>query len=317
MKNILKILVLSALVLSSCQKGDDIRSTSTGSEAILKSAQIAVNDIAMETAFEELNYDADFFAESEHLLRQLVRLRGGRHLLAGGHCGRYDIDMFPDVSVDTSETDTGYPVTITIDYGDSTVLHHGSVVSGIVTIELSAPKNTDGASRTITFTDCMIDSVQINGTSTETFEGDNVTTRQFTSSMDISFVLADTLTLERKGTHVRTWLSGLDTPLEHADDTLQITGSDEISSSSGDNWSRMVTEPLIKTGTCRHFISGTVQFTMNGELIGELDFGDGDCDNLAVLTANGEEIEIELQYHLPRAGTGEQHRNRGRHGRGH
>ena len=184
-KNILKTIVLSAIVLSSCQKGDEITSTVPDATGVLKSAQIAVNDVAVETALEELNYDADFFSESTKLLRQLAHLRGGRHLLAGIHCDRYMDGKFPDVSVDTSDTETGFPITITIDYGDSTVLHHGTVVSGMVMIELSAPRNVDGATRTITYSDCLIDSIRINGTSTEVFEGDNVNMRQFTNTMDV------------------------------------------------------------------------------------------------------------------------------------
>jgi hypothetical protein len=236
MKAILKTIVLAVIVLSSCQKQDDPGLVTTDSAATLKSAEVAVNDVLTESVFEELNHDADFYASSEHLLRKLAYLNSGRKLLAGQTCGRYADGNFPDVSIDTSDTETGYPLTITIDYGDSTIFYNRLVVSGTVTIEITAPRKIDGATRTITF-DCMVNSVSIDGSCIEIFEGDNELSRQITRTMDLNFAVGDTLSLHRTGVHVRNWISGLDTPFELSDDTIQITGNTEVTCSSGDTWS--------------------------------------------------------------------------------
>ena len=112
--------------------------------------------------------------------------------------------------------------------------------------------------------------------------------------MDITFVLTDSTELQWSSTYVREWLSGLDTPLAHEDDTIQTTGTSSIVSSTGDSWTKDIVDPLIKTGECRNIVQGIVEYTVNGELAASLDYGDGICDNIATLTVDGEDIEIEL-----------------------
>ena len=48
------------------------------------------------------------------------------------------------------KTDGGFPITITLDYGDGTELLNGRIISGTITIVVSAPPRTDGATRTVT-----------------------------------------------------------------------------------------------------------------------------------------------------------------------
>jgi hypothetical protein len=44
-----------------------------------------------------------------------------------------------------------------------------------------------------------------------------------------------------------------------------------------------------------------VEYSLNGSVVAELNYGDGTCDNLALLTTEGETIEIELQGKMPKA----------------
>ena len=135
----------------------------------------------------------------------------------------------PIVSIDNA---SGYPMKITIDYGKSTETQHGMKISGKVLIEISGPKNTDGSTRTISYIDCIIDSIGIAGTSTETFTGDNTTTRKTTMVSDVTFTLADETVISRAGNDVREWLKGLSTPLDRSDDMIQITGTVNVKSST-------------------------------------------------------------------------------------
>ena len=292
------LIVILSIVLFSCQQQDELSSTSTESDLTLKSAIIAENDATVESVLEETNYEAEFFAESEHLLRELAHLQGNKDIMRGRHNSRYHEGDYPTVSIDTA--DAGYPIVISIEYGDSTVLHHGRVISGTVSIEISAEKNTDGATRTITLTDCVIDSVAINGPITEVFNGDNSTTRVVTNTTEVEFILADGTVLQRSGTQIREWLEGLETT-EHSDDIIQITGSDQITSSEGYTWLKTIINPLIKSGECRHYVQGIVEYSTEGEVIAELDYGDGTCDDVAILTVDGEEIEIELHGKMAKA----------------
>jgi hypothetical protein len=74
-----------------------------------------------------------------------------------------------------------------------------------------------------------------------------------------------------------------------------------VESSTGDSYERLITEPLIELGDCRHPVEGILQYSQNETVMAELNYGDGTCDNLATLTTGGETIEIELQGKMPKA----------------
>jgi hypothetical protein len=296
---ILALLVIFSFAVISCQKNDDSASADQ-SAALLKSATIAVNDVAVQSVATEANFETDYYGEFEHLLRQLAHFKGKKgNLLAGLGHNHYVEGQLPVVSIDTAAA--GYPITITIEYGDGTATTHGRTIAGTVTIEISGDKNTDGSTRIITYQNCVIDSIGINGTSTETFNGDNTTIRKVTIVSDATFTLADGTVIERQGTHVREWLKGLDTQTDRSDDMIQTTGSITAKSSSGDVYTRVITDPLINLGDCRHHVQGIVQYSQNGTVIAEVNYGDGTCDNLATLTKDGTTVDIELKGKMPKA----------------
>jgi len=285
-----KLILMSFLmvVFFACQKDETI---TTNDETVLKSGAIVAGDITVESVLSEANYEAELFSQSERWLRALsIFKHGKKNLFEGKHSDRYADGAFPEVSIDTATT--GYPITILIDYGTGTVLHHGKTISGTVSIEITAARDTDGAKRIITYNTCKIDSVTINGTQVEIFNGDNATSRKITVTTNVSFVLDNGTTLARKGTSVHEWLEGLATQLVPADDKIQKTGSMSVSSSDGNEWVKTIKEPLIRLGDCRNYVQGTVEYLLNSNVVAVLDFGTGACDTTAVLTVGDKQMEI-------------------------
>ncbi len=275
-------------ILMGCRNEEPV----VNDETTLKSGEIVAGDVTIESALSDVNYEAELFSQSEQWLRSLAKFNNRkRKLLEEKHCNRYVNGDFPDVSIDTAAS--GYPVTITIDYGDSTVLHNGRVLSGVVTIIITAEKNTDGAQKIINYNG-KIDSVAVSGTETATFSGDNNTARKNTIVSNVTFTLDNGTVLVRKGTTVHEWLEGLATPLDFSDDKIQKTGSISITSSTNDEWAKTISSPLIRLGTCRYYVMGTVEYLLNNNVIATLDYGDGTCDTTAVLTVGDEQIEIVL-----------------------
>ena len=286
----LVLMTILMIVFFSCQNDE---TTTTTDESVLKSGEIVAGDVTIESVLSEANYEAELFSQSERWLRSLSNFKHGKHnLFEGKHSNRYVEGTFPEVSIDTAEA--GYPITILIDYGDSTVLHHGKVISGTVTVEITAARNTDGAKRIITYNGCKVDSVTVTGTETELFTGDNSTTRKTTVTTDVNFILDNGTKLTRKGTSVHEWLEGLATLQEHADDKIQKTGSLSVSSSDGNDWVKTIKEPLIRLGDCHNYVQGTVEYLLNSEVVAVLDYGTGTCDTTAVLTVGDKQIEISL-----------------------
>lgn len=289
MKKLVGLLFGAAVVLSSCSTEQfDTTQATLEDELNTKSAQIVLNDMTAESAIAEVDYESDFYFRASDLLSQLF-FKGGKW---GWHYGlRYSTGQCPNVSIDSLGTD--YPKTITLDYGDSTLLRNGTVLSGVIEIYISAAPNTDGFEKTVTYDNFGVDSVNISGEVSMTFTGDNETESIHTISSSLTITLPDGSTIIREGEKVREWLSGLDTPLDQSDDTIQVTGYALVTTDTT-SYKVEVTTPLIKVGDCRHFVSGIIDYSEDGVVFASVNYGDGTCDDVATLTKDGETIEIDL-----------------------
>jgi hypothetical protein len=287
MKKCFGLVVLAlSVVLFSCQ--DDNGGTQPGGEEFSeKSAQIAMDEVAMESATTELDYEVDFYANAELVLSGWAGM--GKHW--GWSNGlRYKYNHCPNLNIESE--DGGYPKTITLDYGDSTVLRSGKVLSGVIVIEISGPRSDENYTRLVTYGNFGVDSLLINGTAQVTADREEDVSRTFTS--DVTFTLADGTTVERTSVREWEWIEGMDTELEQTDDMLQITGYSNAVNSTGDEYKKEIVEPLIRVRDCRFIVQGVVEITLNGELVSSLDYGDGDCNDVAVLTQDGETVEVDL-----------------------
>lgn len=309
------LLVIISIAFFSCQKNDGIQPLAESTDLTdvqLKSATMAVNDVAVEGVSEEVNYETYFYGEYEHLLRALAHLKGNKYDLFSGRGNMHYMNgQRPVVSIDTAET--GYPIVITIDYGTGIETNRGKVINGKVIIEISGDRNTDGSTRTITYENCVVDSIGIDGTCVETFNGDNTTTRMITVASNVNFTLPDGTVLNREGNIVRQWLEGIDTPLVRDDDRIQVTGTINVVSSAGDTYARVISteNPLIRLGDCHHPIQGVVLYYKNDVEIASVDYGDGTCDNKAELTTDDTTIEIVLnECGMPKAKTEGKHKHK-------
>ena len=285
---------IAAGIFVACEStNSDAESESVAGVSTLKSSDISSSETST-NGLEEIIYEAEFFAESESILRKLTRVRGLKHILRDRHCGRYHNGVAPEISVDTA--DTGYPIVITIDYGDSTSVSNGRIISGLITIEISAADTVDGATRTVEFADCVVDTVTVNGLYVHKTNSSD-TTKLLTTTSEVNFYINDTIQYDFSSEHMREWISGIDTPLDHRDDETEVTGRATLTNYEGVTWNREITSPLLRIATCRYFVQGTIDISQDGNVVATLDYGDGDCDNVATLTtADGEETEIELSF---------------------
>ncbi|MBN1986756.1 MAG: hypothetical protein JW761_10660 [Prolixibacteraceae bacterium] len=279
------VLVLS-VVLFSCQNENE-GSQLVNEELSEKSTQIAMNEVAMENATTEIDYEVDFYANAELILSQWKGM--GKHW-GWSNALRYKLNHCPRLNMEIENG--GYPKIITLDYGDSTVLHNGKVLSGVIVIEISGPRSDENYTRLVTYENFGVDSLLINGTAQVTTTREEDVFRTFTS--DITFTLADGTTIDRTSVREWEWIEGMNTELEQNDDMVQITGYTNAVTSDGDEYIKEIVEPLIRMRDCRYIVQGVVEITLNGELVSSLDYGDGECNDVAILTQDGETAEVDL-----------------------
>ncbi|MCD4683296.1 MAG: hypothetical protein K8R86_08455 [Bacteroidales bacterium] len=60
-------------------------------------------------------------------------------------------------------------------------------------------------------------------------------------------------------------------------------------------WEKVITKPLVKLDDCDYIVEGTIEYYLDGELVATVDYGDGECDDIATKTVDGETIEFSLK----------------------
>jgi hypothetical protein len=180
-----------------------------------------------------------------------------------------------------------FPKTVTIDFGNGCLGRDGKLRKGKVISIFTNRMLMPGAKVSTTFEGYYVDSFHIEGThitentSTSNMQGlkvkviDGKITNTITSRWIKWNTVKDILQIEGNGT-----------PNFPLDDIYKIEGGGTGSNSGRHTWSAVISTPLIKKFTCRWIVKGTVRITKDGRQT-LLDYGNGDCDNLAVLYING------------------------------
>ncbi len=287
MKRVIGIsFIILSVILFSCQ--NDKVETIKDSVAIEKSAQITLTEVQLEAVTTTSDYEVEFYANAEELLTRWWRIGKKWNWT---HKLRYLANQCPEVTVEEGSND-GYPKVITLNYGDGTVLKDEKVLSGIIIIEISGPRKRASFTRLVTYQNFSIDTIKIAGTSLIKINRETETFRDYTS--DLTFTINNEKVITRSSKRNWTWVEGMETTEDQTDDVVHINGV--VNAESGtDTYKKEIVEPLVRLGDCRFIVKGKVEVTLNGDLISTIDYGDGDCDEIAMMTtADGETIEVDL-----------------------
>ena len=180
-----------------------------------------------------------------------------------------------------------FPKTVTIDFGTGCLGRDGKYRKGKIVSIYTNPMVVPGAKVSTTFVDYFVDSFHIEGT--------HITENTSTSNMQgWKVVVIDGKITNTNTNRWRKWnstknvlqIEGNGTPHFPLDDVYKITGNARGSNSAGHTWASLVIDPLIKKFTCPWIVKGTVKLIRDGrEAL--LDYGNGNCDNLAIIYING------------------------------
>ncbi len=209
----------------------------------------------------------------------------------------------------THPTTNPFPVRVEMDFGPVPCLWpDGHTRRGKIITEYTNRLLVPGAVATTVFQDYFIDSMQVEGThkitNTGTGNPNTPPARQFTVEViDGKITKHNGNYIEWNSTRVITQLEGLATPDIPIDDVFKIEGHSRGRALRGSllvAWESSVIEPLIKRFNCRWIVKGAIRTvrlnaTTNTPWVAVLDFGNGTCDNQAVITINGISHQITLR----------------------
>ena len=262
----LSLLVL-VFILSSCDHED-----------------LTNNELLDESTFVENVLET--VVEDSELASSETSIATGRFGFGGGTCLTRTIEG----------SDSDYPMIITLDYGTSCESSgEGIITSGKIIITITGDLKESGTSKTIVFEEFYVNGYQISGVITHSRESGN-TYRVVVDQGQITSPDGEIATYE--STRTRTQVSGLDTDTKE-DDVFEITGSSSGVGFDGTVYTKEIVQPLVKRADCRWIVQGFIEKS-SGDNNTTYDFGDGTCDNLALLTENGETEEIEMNFRAKR-----------------
>jgi len=191
-----------------------------------------------------------------------------------------------------TESSETFPKTITINYGEGCKCRDGKFRKGIVILNFTNPLHTPGAVLTINLKDYYVNRAHIEGTKIIT----NLSTagsHKFSISINkgkINWSNGRGFTYE--GSRIFTQVQGIETSTVN-DDVYEIEGQSKTIYANGIIVVKKTTSPLIRKLSCAWVVQGIVQIAINDRIL-FLDFGNGDCDNKAILSWSGGTQEITL-----------------------
>lgn len=247
---------------------------------------LTIEDVAVveeiDAVIEDINTDVEqiFFLEEE--LGSLSAKTGFEKNVT---------DFFPECLVKTVETEDNMKI-VTLDFGDGCEVR-GRFKSGLIIMSYEKDPELQTKTITVTYEDFRVNEKLVEGSHTivkirENERGNPQSTVNF--EMMVTWDNGDTTS--RVGQKVRELLEGSDTRF-WSDNVYSIIGDWETIRKNGDKVFAKVISPLRKELACKNIVSGIIDLTKN-EKHGALNFGDGECDDIAILTLDGEAEVIEI-----------------------
>lgn len=212
----------------------------------------------------------------------------------------------PNVSI-IHLTANQFPIKIILDFGvTGCVGADGHLRKGKIITEYTNRLTNPGAMSTTVFDGFYFDGTKIEGTHKIT----NISNPLNTPVIRKFEIKVENGKLIYPGGNYVSWNStktitqfegGATTNIPH-DDAFKVEGSANGTAKKGNllvTWQSTIIEPLIKRFNCRWIVKGAVRTTrpniaVNSPWVAILNFGNGNCDNQAVLTINGVSTQITL-----------------------
>jgi hypothetical protein len=275
-KIFLMIAALAMFSFTSCNKESEIDQTTL---------DLADDDVVSDAVFE------DVFNTVDHADIILDNYQKGSYAKSNALS-----DSCPSVTIDHPD-DAVWPKTITIDFGTLCTGLYENTRSGKIIIEVTGPRLETGSKKTVTFDNYYFNGIKVEGTKVHENIGYNSNQNVVFSVTltDGKLTLPDGKIIERSFEHQREWIAGLFTR-NIWDDECLITGTATGVTLKGVSYSHTITTALYWKRVCKFVVSGVVKIEREEFEPVEINYGEGECDAIAVVSMGGESKEILLKY---------------------
>ena len=180
----------------------------------------------------------------------------------------------------------GFPKTIVIDFGTGCTSSNGITRKGKININLSDSVRRTGSTAVLTF-----DGYFVNG-----FKKEGIITWTNNSTANIKGWQRKVENGKITSPTGKYWLhsgiktvvqtAGYSTPRNLLDDVFSITGNSSVTNSNGMTRTASILEALQKRTICENITKGKIELSGPNHKA-TIDFGNGDCDNVATISIDG------------------------------
>ena len=281
MKKLFGILIsAAAFTFYSCS--EDVKNVNDST-----TMDIAIEDASLETTAAELMEEID---EAVDFATASLEQSGGKIL------GDFGGKRFGDCVTVTKDEATN---TKTIDFGDEGCEgRDGRIRKGKIIITHEGERNVPGFKRTVALEDFSVDTIGIEGVRVLTYVSGTDTEKEYNATLTggkLTFPDGTIATRESTRTRVVTF-----------DEDGEKSKVDRYGSATGINRESLTynnvvdeTTPIVNLTACREQgtfapVSGILSINIEGESEKVIDFGDGICDNLVIITQDGVSTEVEI-----------------------
>jgi len=209
----------------------------------------------------------------------------------------------PTVTVTRTVAQLPFPVRVVLDFGNGCVGRDGKFRKGKIIHVYTNRLLIPGAIVETSFDNYYQDSIKIEGA----YRIKNTTEsplrpRYQTNVINGKLIRPNGNFTVWNGEKVRTQIEGALTPVMPMDDVFSTTGTARGQvrrDTTNIFWNSTIVEPLIKKMNCRWIVKGTVRTVRENTNSGErwqgvINYGNGECDNRAVVVINGVTYLITL-----------------------
>jgi hypothetical protein len=294
MKNLLKLSAVFLLLISysSCDKDNTNDTTSaqlTSDDAVVNSKiDLANDDIATiaEQLFDNINATTLNYRAIEN------------NATIFSNCAT--ITRVP--AFGTALT-PGTQVTKTIDFGTTgCTLNNGNIVRGKIIITFVYQPDATSHTVTYSFDNFYHNNIKFEGTKTFTRSRTTATATSpshpiVVMQLEMTITMPNGDVYTRVGSRTRELVEGYSTDA-FLDNIYRITGSWTTTNENGNQHTATITEPLMAKMSCIAvnkpiLARGIITFVRNN-ITSTLNYGNGECDNLAIFTINGNSFTITI-----------------------
>ncbi|MFH0893895.1 MAG: hypothetical protein V2A54_05620 [Bacteroidota bacterium] len=193
-----------------------------------------------------------------------------------------------------------YPKTFTFDFGTGCLGTDSITRSGKIIANLTSAFIDPGCIATITLDNYHVISNNINytveGTTTIVNLNRNSQSKlHYSVEIPNGKITTATETYTWNSSRQYEWIQGEETGWpDVADDAWRVTGSNSGVDSHGNAYTINITSPLIVTMGCSWIVQGSLEISQDEKPTLSIDYGSGDYDNIASVTANGRSFTFEI-----------------------